>query len=206
MHSLLSVHILNFQPQITLCHQLRLVSSDHNNNRKWQELMNDKNLLCNCKQTANHCCLASCLTSQCVTLDGAAIIQQAAHTLTDTVQWPLSSPCPLHAEHKKHSWLLRLSSSLHNDFAACIWLFPCSMSLRNKQLKKVRKRKKTYYDMLTMSCLLFCSICIFAWVSETRTLGPQRVRRVPSLAAEVHYSLKQKDCGGIHLILSIVWQ
>ncbi|KAL7401318.1 hypothetical protein ABVT39_026314 [Epinephelus coioides] len=48
------------------------------------------------------------------------------------------------------------------------------------------------------------SICIFAWVSETRTLGPQRAQRVPSLAAEAHYALKQKDCGGIHLILSIV--
>lgn len=33
---------------------------------------------------------AACLTSRCVTLDGAAIMLQAAHTLYDTLQWALS--------------------------------------------------------------------------------------------------------------------
>lgn len=40
--------------RITFCPQLGLVSSDQND-KKRHEVMNDKNLLCNCKMTANHC-------------------------------------------------------------------------------------------------------------------------------------------------------
>lgn len=116
-----------------------LVSNDQNDAKKWQEWMDDKTVL---RLTANQCYsglnvhLASRLSSHCVTLDGAVIILHT-HWLSQP-----PSPCPLHGQHKKCSWLLLLPASVHNDSAACVPLFPCGMSLRNKQLEKVEKKKR----------------------------------------------------------------
>lgn len=57
-----------------------------------------------------------------------------------------------------------------------------------------RKKRKQHLK------LLISVLCVL----ETLTLGPQRTLRVLCPVAESHYSMKQKDCGGIHLMLPIV--
>lgn len=135
-------------------------------------------------------CLAPCLSSRRATLDGAVIMLQAAHTLYDTVPWPPPpSPCPLHAEHKEHSWLILLSGPVHNDSAACIWLVVCALChWGTDDWKKWRKGKKQWRLIFNF----YVYVLLRLWLR-----GPRRVREKLIIP---------RDCGGIHLTLSIVWQ
>lgn len=60
-----------------------------------------------------------------------------------TVQWPLSQAPP-------PCWTQEIQPAELTDFAACIWRFLCSMSLKKKQLEKVETRKSNVKFLISM--------------------------------------------------------
>lgn len=106
--------------------------------------------------TADWICLASCLSFQHVTLDGAAIILQAAHTLT----WCTSY------FHNQYSWLILLSAPVHNDFASCIWLFSVQHVTEKQTIRENWAKEKTtpeHLNILTRQrCFWFSTGSVFS--------------------------------------------
>lgn len=153
------------------------------------------------------CSLAACLTSRCVTLDGAAIMLQAARRVICCSG--RFHKLHLHAKHKKYSWLIRLSPPMRNDFAACVWL-PSSLPpsspfchWRTDVHGKVRKGtlKVASATFQTLNC---CASCVSSDCADKAlpVLWP------PSCLQDCCLRIPQniKGCGGIHLLLPIVWQ
>lgn len=199
MHCLVSIHIWN-----SALSELSLMTKlIRRNDRKWT---NDKNSLFHCRLQSTVTagwifCLVSCPTSRCVTLDGAAIMLQASPMLRSTLQWPLS-------QTQSACWTQEIqladptvSPPVHNDFAACIWLFFSLQHTTEEQTcGQSEGRKKKHLELLIL-CVKCVCVCFFF-----RLQGSQKARGVLCPVAESYCSLKQRDCGGIHLMLLIVWQ
>jgi len=124
------------------------------------------------------------------------------HTLTDMVPWPPSA-APHRPEHKKHFSCRPLCTT---TLLLSVPLFPFRMLLywgTNNWTKWRKVKKHTWLHAFHVSDSgvgLF-----FAFLQHLYFLHVfQRTRGLRG--HEAHYSLKQKDCGGINPTLSIVWQ
>lgn len=157
--------------------------------------------------THRHCRLtggpAVCLTSRCVTLDGAAIMLQAARPCRMICCSGCFHKLHLHAKHKKYSWLIRLSAPMHNDFAACVWL-PSSLpllSLKNWRAWKVRNGTPKVASR-TSQTLNWRASCVSPDCADQAlpALWP------PSCLQDCCGPANIKGCRRIHLLLPIVWQ
>lgn len=91
---------------------------------------------------------------------------------------------------------------MHNDFAACIWLFFSLQHITEEQTcgQSEGREKRKHLELLIL-CVKCVCVCFFFGLQ-----GNQKARGVLCPVAESYCSLKQRDCGGIHLMLLIVWQ
>lgn len=126
-------------------------------------------------RTHCHCSLtggpAVCLTSRCVTLDGAAIMLQAACPRSMICCSGRLHKLHLHAKRKKYSWLIWLSAPMHNDFAACVWLLS-SLPFCHWRTVENEERNSSSGLRNGPNFKLLCILCLFRlcwWGSYSAT-------------------------------------